>query len=131
MLTSPNPGLEAAIDYFSLFRCGPAFPVRVLWVDSAAALVLGYTYLLNFRASLLGASWGGGLGEKDCAVAAASPLVGAREYTCVRSYSLAPSALCPPHPPGGSAGAVWEGALGAASCTAAAVLLRPGVEGYL
>ena len=74
---------------------------------------------------------GGGLGEKDCAVAAASPLVGAREYTFVRSYSLAPSALCPPQPPGGSAGAVWEGALGAASCTAAAVLLRPGVEGYL
>ena len=62
MLTSPNPGLEAASDYFSLFRCGPALQLRVLWVDSsrdAAALVLGYTYLLNFRASLLGASWGG------------------------------------------------------------------------
>ena len=134
MLTSPNPGLEAAIDYFSLFRCGPALLVRVLWVDSsrdAAALVLGYTYLLSFRASLLGASWGGGLGEKDCAVAAASPLVGAREYTFVRSYSLAPSALCPPHPPGGSAGAVWEGALGVVSCIAAAVFQRQGVEGYI
>jgi hypothetical protein len=83
VLTSPNPGLEAAIDYSSLFRCGPAFPVRVLWVDSsrdAAALVLGYTYLLNFLASLLGAFWEGELDDKDCAVAAGLLLVGAGEY---------------------------------------------------
>ena len=83
MLTSPNPGLEAASDYFSLFRCGPALLVRVLWVDSsrdAAALVLGYTYLLNVLASLLGAFWGRVLGDKDCAVAAALLLVGVGEY---------------------------------------------------
>ena len=90
VLTSPNPGLEAATDYFSLFRCGPALLLRVLWVDSsrdAAALVLGYMYLLNFRASLLGASWGAGLGEKDCAIAAALLLVGAGEYIYIYIYT--------------------------------------------
>ena len=83
MLTSPNPGLEAAIDYFSLFLCGPALLVRVLWMDSsrdAAAQVLGDTYLLDFLASLFGAFWGVVLGKTDCAIAAVSPLVGEEEY---------------------------------------------------
>ena len=60
--TSPNPGLEAAIDCFSLFRCGPALLAWVLWVDPSrdtAAHMLGYMYLLNTLASLLGAFEGG------------------------------------------------------------------------
>ena len=91
MLTSPNPGLEAAIDYSSLFRCGPAFPVRVLWMDSsrdAAAQVLGNTNVLNFPASLCGAFWGGVLGDKDCAVAAGLLLVGVGEYIYIYGLNL-------------------------------------------
>ena len=52
------------------------------------ALVLGYTYLLNVLASLLGAFWGGVLGDKDCAVAAALLLVGVGEYINIYIYGL-------------------------------------------
>ena len=41
-------------------------------------------------------------------------------HTFVRSHSLALPALCPLDPPGGSAGAVWAGALGVAGCKVAA-----------
>ena len=47
VLTSPNPGLEAATDYFSLFRCGPALLLLELCLELSrhtVAHALGYIY---------------------------------------------------------------------------------------
>ena len=83
--TSPNPGLEAALDCFSLFRCGPALLLLELWLEPSrhtVAHALGYIYFRSTPAGLLGAFWGAVLENINCAIAAVSQLAGEEGYIC-------------------------------------------------